>query len=514
MSHSYDVIVIGAGHNGLTAAALLAKHGRRVLLLERRDVLGGLAAGEEFHPGYRTAGMLHDGGGVRRWVVDALGLAGHGLRRHAEAPPVLVPERRGRGLLLWRDPQKTGAELESAWPGDAAGYRDYRAFLTRLAPVIRRLTERVPPRLFEPGLADYLALGRAGLALRRLGHRDMMEVMRIAPMPLADWLAERFASPLLQAALAAPALHHMFTGPRSPGTVANLLLAECTDDGPVAGGAAALAAALEAAARAQGVAIRGGATVSRLIGEDGRVRGVRLADGEEIVASVVAAACDPRHLFLDLLPPAMVPRDLERSITSFRARGTAARIHLALSTYPDFASRPGQQPAVARVADGLDDLERAFDAVKYRRFSPRPVLEIVAPTVESPELAPPGHHVWSILVHFVPHTLDGGWNAQRKAELYRAVIDRLAEVAPDIEAAVVGHEVLTPADLEERYAVSGGHLHHGEHALDQLVVRPTAECARYDTPLAGLFLCGSGAHPGGGLTCAPGALAARAILDR
>lgn len=514
MSPSYDVIVVGAGHNGLTAAALLARHGRRVLLLERRDVLGGLAAGEEFHPEHRTAGMLHDTGGVRRWVVEELDLGRYGLRRRGETPPVLVPERRGPGLLLWRDPDKMAAELAASWPADAAGYRDYRAFLSRLTPVIRRLTERVPPHLLDPGLGDLMALGRAGFALRRLGRRDMMEVMRVAPMPLADWLAERFASPLLQAALAAPALHHTFAGPRSPNTVANLLLAECTGDGSVAGGAPALATALEGAARAQGVEIRSAVGVEALLADAARVRGVRLRGGEEIAAPIVAAACDPKHLFLDLLPPALLSRGLERSITSYRARGTAARIHLALAAFPVFTSRPEARPTVIRVGDDLDDLERAFDAVKYRRFSPRPLLDIQVPTLESPDLAPPGHHVWSILVHFVPYALDGGWNDERKSELYRAVIARIAELAPAVEEAIVGHEVLTPADLEARHGVTGGHLHHGEHALDQLLLRPIAECARYATPLDGLFLCGSGSHPGGGLTCAPGALAARAILAR
>jgi phytoene dehydrogenase-like protein len=367
MSHSYDVVVLGAGHNGLTAAALLAKHGRRVLLVESRDLLGGLAAGEEFHPDHRTAGALHDTGGVRRWVVEALDLERHGLRRRGDSPPVLLPEAQGPGLMLWRDPEPMAEELESSWPADATGYRDYRAFLARVAPVLRRLVDRVPPDVLEPGLGDLLALGSAGLALRRLGRRDMMELMRVAPMPLADWLAERFASPLLQAGLAAPALHHTFTAPRSPGTVANLLLAECTHDGPVAGGGPALVAALEGAARAQGVEIRGTATVASLLGDAGRVRGVRLQSGEEIEASVVAAACDPKHLFLHLLPPSLVARGLVRSITHHRARGTAARIHLALSTYPEFSSRPGARPTAVRIGEDLDDLERAFDAAKYSR---------------------------------------------------------------------------------------------------------------------------------------------------
>lgn len=510
---SYDAIVIGAGHNGLTAAALLAKGGRSTLLVERRAVLGGLAASEEFHPGYRTNGVLHDTEGVRPWVVDALDLGRYGLSRHDQAPPTLIPQQDGAGLLLWRDPDKAAEELAAVSPGEADNYRHYRRFMDRLAPLVTRLADNPPPDIFEPGAGDILSLGRSALALRLLGKRQMMEILRVAPMALADWLDERFDSQLLQAALAGPAIQNTVTAPRSPGSTANLLRAECLAGSPIKGGPATLITALERAAKACGVEIRTDARVAGLVGEAGRISGVQLAGGEGIQAKTVVASCDPKHLFVELLPPALISRGLEHSISVFRSRGTAAKVHLALSGYPNFACRPNARVSSIRVGETLEELERAFDPIKYRKFSDLPILDIQVPTVESTDLAPEGHHVFSILVHFVPFELEGGWNDEARYNLYSRVLARLEEYAPGISELIVGHQVLTPQDLERRYGVTGGHLHHGEHALDQLLVRPTPECARYATPFEGLFLCGSGAHPGGGLTCAPGGLAARRILS-
>ncbi len=339
----------------------------------------------------------------------------------------------------------------------------------------------------------------------------MMEVLRAAPSCAADWLDEWFDCRPLKAALAAPAVWATWTGPRSPGSTTNLLLAECTDGRPVVGGPRALIVALEKAARARGVEIRTGARVEELAVRNGRVRGVRLRGGEEISCAAVAASCDPRRLFLRHLPPAQLSLGLERDIGNYRARGTTAKVILALAGYPELARRPGERVGAMRVGESLEEIERAFDAVKYRRFSERPVLEVRIPTVENPALAPEGHHVASILVHFAPHELEAGWSDERNEELYEATIGVL-EYAPGIRDLVVGREVLSPADLETRYGVTGGHLHHGEHALDQLLARPTPACARHATPIAGLYLCGSGSHPGGGITCVPGALGARALL--
>jgi len=509
----YDVIVIGAGHNGLTAAALLAKSGRKVLVVERRDVVGGLAVSEEFHPGYRTVGALRDTSSVRSWVLEKLGISD--VRRASDAS-LFVPEsaERGPGLLLDSDPGRAESEFARWGAPEAEAYRDYRRFVQGVRDVVRRLTDRVPPDILEPGLGDLLALGRSGAAVRLLGRERMMELLRVAPMSVDDWLREHFEAELVRTALAGRAVRHAVVGPRAPASAADLLVAECTSERPWVGGAPALVGAIEASARQQGVEIRTGSAVQALQITDDRVTGATLASGDVVEASTVAASCDPKHLFLDLIPATALSRSFEHEISCFRTRGSAAIVHLALSRYPSFACRPEIEPAWIRIGETIDELERAADAIKYREMSERPVLEVYILTLEAGDLAPEGHHVASIRAQYVPYDLEGGWTAERREDLYQRVVARFAEVASELEAAIVGSEVLTPVDLEERYRVSGGHLYHGEHALDQRLVRPAPGCTRYATPIEGLFLCGSGAHPGGGLTCVPGALAAQVILER
>jgi phytoene dehydrogenase-like protein len=511
MNGRSDVIVIGAGVNGLTAAALLAAAGRHVTVVERRPAAGGLAASEEFHPGYRTPGILHDTTGLRRSVVAALGLDGEGLRLAPEPPSVFVPSPGGGGLLLHHDPARAETGIAGASPADAAAYREHRAFIERIRGAIEPVLDGLPPDLYARGLADFRPfLGRA-VALRRLGGKTLTEILRVAPMCVADWLNERFESELLKTAMAQPALTAMFAGPWSPGTAANLLLWESTARGGALGGAWTVARALEGAARAQGVELRLGASVEEVLIEEGRACGVRLAGGETLPAGAVAASCDPRRALLALVPGRYLPHRLESRMRSYRGSGTAAKVHLALSGLPEFAGREGEPFAWVRVGDSLDDLEKAFDPVKYRELGTQFMLEAYAPTLEAPELAPPGGHVLSVLVHFVPYGLEGGWTPSRRQELGDRVVAQLARYAPGLPGKIVGREVLTPVDLEERFGLVQGHLHHGDHALDQLLLRPAPECARFATPIPGLFLCGSGSHPGGGITGGPGALAARAI---
>ena len=512
MSDRLDAIVIGGGHNGLITATLLARSGARTLLLEARDRLGGLAAGDEFHPGYRHLGVDDDLSQFRPWVADRLKLRGFGLELETESAPIFSPAAAGDGdgLLLARDPGAASGELG----GEAEAYADYRGFLERLAPFARKALDRVPVDVTGMKLADVWSLGGTALALRMLGRRDMMELFRIGPMCVADWLRERFTNDRLNAVLAAPAVFGGFTGPWSPGTNANLLLHESFSTPGVKGGGPALIGALEAAATAAGVEIRTGARVQRLAVDGDGVKGVKLADGEILETKLVAAACSPKHLLLDLVPAEYLSLRLEHGITHFRTRGTTARVHLALAGYPAFACRPELRPEHARIAEGIDPLERAFDPVKYRRFGSDLALEVRVPTLRQPELAPDGHHVMSIGAHFVPYRLEGGWTDESRAALLETVLQRLEIYAPEIRALVLGSEVLTPIDLETGYGLTGGQIHHGEHGLDQIFVRPTPECARYATPIPGLYLCGGGAYPGGGVTGAPGALAAERILGR
>ena len=449
---------------------------------------------------------------MRRWVVSQLDLEAHGLELRKEELPTLIPAASGAGYLHWRDPGRASSEIAALSSADSESYGRFQAFVSRLEPVVRKVFDEPPADLEKLGLSDLWGLGRRALAVRLLGREDMMELLRIAPMCVADWLREWFETEIVSAALAGDAVTHGVTGPWSPGTNLNLLLSETLAHAGVKGGPAALLAALEKAAASAGVEVRTAAAVKELQFENGTVTGVTLEDGEVVAARRVAAACDPKTLFLDLIPPQLLPLEFEREVTLYRARGTAARVDLALSAYPELPCRPGLEAVRIRTGATLDDLERSFDPVKYRQIPDRPVLDIYVPTLERQELAPAGHHVFSILAHWVPYDLDGGWGDEQRERLFERVMDTLARFAPASRELTVGHRVMTPVDLESIYGVAGGHLYHGEHSADQLLTRPTAECAQYATPFPGLYLCGSGSHPGGGITCAPGALAARAML--
>jgi phytoene dehydrogenase-like protein len=508
VSAKYDVIVIGAGHNGLTTAALLAQAGRRVLVLERHDVVGGLAASEEFHPGYRSAGLLHDTTTVRPDVVAKLELQKHGLRLRREPADVLALGERGDGLLLAGNRERAGEEIGSRSARDAERYAEFRATIDRLRAVLGAFLNEPPVDLLDVESAGAWDLLKRGLRVRRLGRRDLLELLRLPPMCAADWLDEWFETELLKAGLALPAVAGTFTGPRSPGSNTSLLLRECAAGPGLDGGAHTLVHALENAARAAGAEIRTAARVAR-IQVDGNVRGVRLADGEELQASVVAASCHPRTLFLSLLSPSSMPARLAQRFEHYRTRGTTAHVLLASRSPLRWRERDADIEFV-RVAPSVDTIERAFDAAKHRRMPQEPVLEIHVASISSAELAPEGHAVVSILVHFAAYDVQGGWDESRRKQLGDCVVEIVESHSIGLD--VVAQRVATPVDLEARYALPGGNIHHGEHSLDQILVRPTPECSRYATPIPGLFLCGSGSHPGGGLTCMPGALAARAVL--
>ena len=506
----HDVIIVGAGHNGLTAAGLLARRGRKVVVLERREIVGGLAAPEEFHPGYRSAGLLHDTLGVRPRVIEALDLEKHGLRRRKRPASILALEGDAAGLLLDRDPTRGAQEIGSRSAKDAESYVRFRAFLDRLSRVTRLLHDEPPVDLLEADSIGSWGLIKRALRLRGMGREEMMEILRLPSMSVADWLGEWFESGTLKAMLALPAIAGTSMGPRSPTSAFNLLLRETIAGAGLDAGT--LAPALEKAARSHGVEIRTGARVESIVTGGGRVEAVVLEGGERIEAPIVAASCDPKQVFLRLLPPGSVTHRLERDMRRFRSRGTAAQILLALDAPPRFACRPEAGADRAFTGGDLDSLEKAHDAIKYRRFSERPILDIHVPTVTSPDLAPAGHGVVSILVHFAPRDLDPGWDDAARERLGETVREILERHAPGTSASIVSGQVTTPEDIETRYGITGGHIHHGEHAIDQILIRPAPGCTSYATPVPGLYLCGSGSHPGGGLSCAPGSFAAEAIL--
>lgn len=510
---SYDLVVIGAGVNGLVAATIAAKKGKKVLVVDKRPEAGGLAAGYEFLPGFKSPGILHDSTALRPWIVEQLELKKHGLKIRTDDAPIFAPEKNGKGLLLWRDPQRAAEEIAPRSAKDATRYKEYRAFLTTITPFLGRVFDEFPPEIATMSLPGLWDLMKKAVSLRLLGKDDMMEILRIGPMCVADWLNEWFENDLLKAMIAGPSIYNSFTGPWSPGTNANLLLAEAFSYRPVVGGPQALVTALLSAANAAGVALRLGATVEALsFAKVDQVDGVVLESGELVKATHVAAAIDPKQLFLKLVPPAYLTHNFEHNVVNIRARGTTAKVHLAMNGLPQWRERPNLKAEYIRTGEYFDQMERAFDAVKYRKMSDEPLLDIYVPTLEVPEMAPPGKHVLSILVHFAPHKLDAGWSAEMNAELLKRTLAALDAYAPGASGLVLGSEVLSPVDLEQRFNLTGGHLFHGEHATDQLLVRPTPECSRYATPFKSLFLIGGGAHPGGGITGAPGALAAKMVL--
>jgi phytoene dehydrogenase-like protein len=514
MVMNHDIIVIGGGHNGLVAAATLQKAGRRVLLLERREKLGGIAAALEIHPGYRLPGLLHETSAFRRAVIDELSLHRSGLALLEREPPVLAAAREGKGTLLPRGKAFASAAVDGVSEDDARGYADLMSFLSRAGEALRPVFSAAPPDFDRPSAGEIFSLLRTGIGIRRLGKKDLPELLRAAPMPVADLVRERVEDERLQAAIAVPALRGSFLGPYSPWSAFPLFYqAAGHEHGGVQGGGAAVVDALTRAALALGVTVRTGARVERIEIRRGEATGVRLDSGESFGARRVVATCDPRTVFLDLVDPVEVPPSLTGEAERYRGRGTTAMVHLALSGALEIAGRPGTPFERARICDSLEEAERAFDACKGRRLPAAPLLEVWVPTVSDPTLAPPGHHVVSIIVHFVPHDLEGGWRDEKRDELRKIVLDRLSLYAPGVLDRIVGASCLTPRDLEDVYGLRNGHPDHGEHAVDQLLLfRPFASCGHYATPIRGLYLGGSGSHPGGGITGAPGLLAARAVL--
>ncbi len=522
MSGHYDVVIIGAGHNGLTAAAYLARAGRAVLVLERREVIGGAAVTEEFCPGYRVDSYAHRLGALDPRVLRDLRLPTYGLEI-VRPDPGRTALTDGRALSLFAHVRRTAENIRAFSAADAERWPAFCARIADAMRIVAALREREPPRLPSPPLSEMFRLGVLGFRLRRLGRRAMVEAMRIVPMSVAELVEEWFQSDVLRGAIAGVALIGLPHGPHAAGTVYALLHHQAEGDGPaggvalVRGGMGRLTQALAAAARAAGVEIRTAAAVQRIVTRSGVATGTVLANGDEVSAKCVLASVDPRRAFLQLVGAESLDPAFVRQVSHIRMRGACAKVHLALGELPRFpglATGDAHLKGAITIAPSLGYLERAADAAKYGQVSQHPFLEAVIPTLTDPSLAPPGHHVMSVLAQYAPYQLASGtWDGARRDALGDAVVATLAQYAPDLPKAIVRRQVLSPLDLEQGLGLTEGNIFHGEMALDQLsFMRPVPGWAYYRTPIQGLYLCGAGAHPGGGVTAAPGYHAARAVL--
>jgi len=510
----FDSIIIGAGHNGLVCATYLAKSGQRVLLLEASASSGGLAADREFHPGFRVS-VAHSTSHFSTQVAKDLKLASFGFETGPKSLPTIGLAADGQHVVV-RDGAVSGVSET-----DAKAYGNYARLMQRFAGALKPFWSRTMPRIGSTGMSDLMTFGHMGLKIRTLGKNDMREFMRVASLPVRDLMDENFDNDILKTVLGWDGLIGSKLAPRSPNSAILTMLYRMGEESGgahaiPAGGVAGLIEVLSKSATASGVEIRHNAAVDRILvgsNPDGLVvDGVQLVDGEKILADRVVSSTDPRRTFLKLLGVEYLDIGFTNRIRRLRCDGFVGKLHLALDGVPSF---PGLEKADGRmiIAPELDAIEFAYDDAKYGECSKDPVVELVVPTLHDTSLAPEGQHVLSAHVMYIPYQLKGGWTNTARDAIRDHAIGAIEAYAPGIRDQIIHSEFLTPADLESRYSVTGGHWHHTEMAVDQmLMMRPTYEAAQYSTPVPGLFLCGAGSHPGGDITGYAGHNAAREIL--
>jgi phytoene dehydrogenase-like protein len=521
-------VIVGAGHNGLVAAFYLARAGFRPLVLERRRQVGGAAGTHEIHPGFRVPTLAHAVGPLRADIENDMALATRGVQVICPRVSSLTALPDGRAIVLARDAWSSARYLSTVSEHDAAIFPEFEASIRRIGTAVATIVGE-PPLPLGLGPADWWRALRTLRPIRALGRVDGHRLLRWMAMPVADFVEEWFHSNGLRATIATRGLFGVNLGPRSGGTTANLLLDAARQPATpgaacfIAGGPGALTRAMADAAAAAGAEIRVGTNVTRIDADDSGVRAVHLEDGRVVETTLVLSNADPVRTFLGLLDPAVLGPEFVSKVQHFRISGVVAKLNLALDRLPRFtaaATLPSDvSPSDALggrilIAPDIDYLERSFDAVKYGVPSEAPWLECTIPTIGDPALAPAGKHVMSIYAQYVPHAPKHGWSDVARHDLREKILSTLEAYAPGLTASVVAAETWTPADIEREFAMTGGHPHHGDMALDQLYfMRPFGGWASYRTPIDGLYLCGAGTHPGGGLTGANGAIAAAVVLS-
>jgi phytoene dehydrogenase-like protein len=515
--------VIGGGVNGLVAATVLARAGRKILLLERRDGIGGQVRSTEFAPGFKSAALTGDAGWLPSGVVRAVRLAVPELVLPEATLAVRADER--EWLVLSRDLGRSAETIRRYSARDAQAWAGFCTRLAKHAGFLAALYQLPPPDIDAARPGELLPLLGLAWKLRGLGRRDMVELLRTVPLAVQELLDDEFESEPLKAAIAASAIRELRQGPRSGGTAFGLLHSQVgAAPGAIRGsgywkaGPDALAAALAAAARTSGVEIRAGAEVAAVLAREDRVTGVALAHGEEIQSPVVLSSLDPARTLLGLVDPVWLDPEFLLAVRNIKFRGSVVKVSYALDALPDFAGLPGGSTDLTgtlSLSGSLLELERAADAAKYGRISERPHVEVQLPSLRWPDLAPSGKHVLVAHAQWAPFRLrNGSWDAETREALGDRISQTIEQAAPGFGALVREREVLTPADLAQRYGLTEGALNHGEMGLDQILfMRPVAGAARYAMPLSGLYLCGAGAHPGYGSSGGPGWLAAKRVLS-
>lgn len=513
----YDALIIGGGHNGLICAAYLAKAGKKVAVLEAKDTLGGCASTREIIPGFEVSGCaqwLHQ---LSPEIIKDLQLDLHGLKYAARNLPTVALGDDGSHITLDGDVVE-GAGISTS---DQVAYKHFHNKMLKYANLLRTAYEQRPPKLVESNWTDRLTLLKLGLGMKRMGRDDMSDFMRLILINIFDLMKETFDNPLLQGAISLDAVMGTALGPRSPNTVFSYLHRQVGEVygykgvSQVAGGMGKIGQVLASSARKEGVDIRISAKVNSINLEGSQVSGVTLEGGDKLFAPLVISNADPVTTFANLLGFENMETGMARRVSQIRNNSGTAKLHLALKGLPRFTGLTDVQLGHRLlIAPDMNYIERAFNPIKYRQYSSAPALDISVASVNDPDLSPPGSHVLSALVQYAPYAPEDGWE-HHKQTFTDIVIDRISQYAPGLKDQILASELCTPADLEQDYGMTGGQWHHGELSIDQvLMMRPFPGCSQYASAVDGLYLCGAGAHPGGGVMGLAGKNAATEVIKR